>query len=86
MLPIVLIIYVAKNEKLGTKDQTRIARCTVTDFLSLPISRSSLECLSFIASSDLKRPGSYFILLPVGVCSQEQTGVRCFSNGFQCAS
>lgn len=64
MLPIVLIIFVTKSEKLGTKDQTRIARCTVTVFLSLPISRSSLECLSFIASSDLKRPGSYFILLP----------------------
>lgn len=63
MLQIVLIIFVTKNEKLGTKDQTRIARCSYC-FLSLPISRSSLECLSFIASSDLKRPGSYFILLP----------------------
>lgn len=86
MFPIVLIIFVTKNEKLGTKDQTRIARCTVIVFLSLLISKSSLECLCFIAFSDLKRPGSYFILLPSIVCSQEQAGVRCFSNGFQCAS
>lgn len=28
MLQIVLIIFVTKNEKLGTKDQTRIARCS----------------------------------------------------------